>query len=394
MRFLISIAAVCLCGCASENISQSSAKVDSTKSPAIESRKTILSPIDPASEPLRWLSLTNAEVAVAGLPWFKENGGELVRLPARLKTTFRPAVWSLAHSPSGARVRFRSDTRTLAVRLEYPSAPNMANMHAYGQTGVDLYVDGIYFATAVADKEAKPGKTYERILFDFSKQPRVEREITLYLSLYKPVKVRGIGVDTGAKLSPAKSFSIAKPVVFYGTSITQGGAASRPGMSYEAILGRKLNLDFVNLGFSGNGLGEPEVARAVAEIDASCFVLDFGANHKTGEAMREVYAPFLDAVRAQHPTTPIIAVTPLYTSREERIPNFKTDWQERREWIRRVVRERIKRGDKNLYLVDGAGLLGSNPGDGLVDGGHPNDLGFYRMAEGLAPTLRRALKLR
>ena len=138
-------------------------------------------------------------------------------------------------------------------------------------------------------------------MLDLSTQPRVERDITLYLPLYMPVKVLGIGVDTEARVAPAKPFALAKPVVFYGTSITQGGCASRPGMSYEAILGRRLNIDFVNLGFSGNGLGEPEVARAVAEIDAAGFVLDFGANHKTGEAMREAYAPFLDAVRARHP---------------------------------------------------------------------------------------------
>ena len=209
-----------------------------------------------------------------------------------------------------------------------------------------------------------------------------------------PVKVRGIGLDPEAKVTPAKPFARAKPVVFYGTSITQGGCASRPGLSYEAILGRQLNIDFVNLGFSGNGLGEPEMASAVAEIDAACFVLDFGANHKTGEAMRAVYAPFLDAVRARHPATPIVVMTPLYTAREERMPSLKLDWQQRRDYISQVVRQRIKAGDKQLFLVDGARLLGSNPGDGLVDGGHPNDLGFSRMADGLAPVLGRALQLR
>jgi lysophospholipase L1-like esterase len=343
---------------------------------------------------LRWLSLTGGEVAVCGLPWFKENGGSLVRLPVRSKSTFRPAVWNLANSPSGARIRFSSDTTVLSVRLEYPSPPNMTNMHSFGQTGVDLYADGIYIVTAVADKEAKPGKTYEQILFDFSRQARVVRDITLYLPLYKPVKVLGIGVDAEAKVAPAKPFALARPVVFYGTSITQGGAASRPGMSYEAILGRRLNIDFVNLGFSGNGLGELEVARTVSEIDAACFVLDFGANHKTGEAMRSAYAPFLENLRARRPDTPIVAMTPLYTTREVRDPDLKLDWQQRREHIREVVRRRISKGDVNLYLVEGADLLGPAPGDGLVDGSHPNDLGFQRMADGLTAPLRQALNLR
>ena len=343
---------------------------------------------------LRWLSVTSSELEINGLPWFKENGGSLSRLPLRSKSSFRKEVWSLAQCPSGGRIRFRTDSAALAIRLEYSSPPQMANMHAFGQTGVDLYVDGTYMVTAVAGKDATNGKVYEPVLFDFSKQARVAREITLYLPLYKPVKVLGIGVEERATITGPKPFAVAKPVVFYGTSITQGGCASRSGMSYQAILDRELNIDFVNLGFSGNGLGEPEVAQAVAEIDAACFVLDFGANHKTFDAMREVYAPFLDHIRKRHPRAPIVVMTLLHTSRENRIPGFATDWRERRQFIEGVVRERIKAGDRNLYLVDGAKLLGPAPDDCLVDGGHPNDLGFYRMAEGLLPTIRKALKLK
>src|ERR1700728_1322860 len=138
---------------------------------------------------LRWLPVTSAEFAVDGLPWFAENKGELVRLPLSLEKVVRPPVWNLAKSPSGGRIRFRTDASSVAIRLEYPSRPDMANMHAFGQTGVDLYADGVYIATAIADKDAAPGKTYEKIFF--SGMPRVERDITLYLPLYKPVKVLG-----------------------------------------------------------------------------------------------------------------------------------------------------------------------------------------------------------
>jgi lysophospholipase L1-like esterase len=346
------------------------------------------------SEKLRWLSLTNGEMEINGLPWFSENDGGLSRLPVRAKSTFRKEVWSLAQCPSGGRIRFRTDANILALRVEYNSPPNMANMHAFGQTGVDLYVDGSYLMTVVADAEAKWGKIYEKLLFDFSGQPRKQRDITLYLPLYKPTKIISVGVDEKATEIKSKKFTVSRPVVFYGTSITQGGCASRPGMSYQAILGRKLNIDFVNLGFSGNGLGEPEVARAVSEIDASCYVLDFGANHKTFAAMREVYAPFLDLIRKEHPVTPIVVMTLLHTSRENRIASIKAEWPERRKFIEDVVRERRKAGDKKLYLVDGATLLGPTPDDAFVDGGHPNDLGFYWMAEGLAPTMKKVLKLR
>lgn len=346
-----------------------------------------------AQASLRWLSLTDPDVQVCGLPWFKENASALTRLPVRSMKTFRPPVWSLSKSPSGARIRFRTDSKVLALRLEYPGSPNMTNMHAFGQTGVDVYMDGTYVSTATADKDSTPGKRSEFIGFDFSDQPRTEREITLYLPLYKPVKVHGIGVDPEAKVQLAKPFACSKPVVFYGTSITQGGAASRPGMSYPAILGRMLGIDFVNLGFSGNGLGEPEVARAVAEIDASCFVLDFGANHKTFEDMKRTYAPFVATLRAAHPNTPIVALSPIYTAREVRLQSLKQDWQQRRRFIRDVITQRAAEGDKNIYFVEGTDLLGPSRGDGLVDGSHPNDLGFHWMAEGLAPQLRKVLNL-
>jgi lysophospholipase L1-like esterase len=269
----------------------------------------------------------------------------------------------------------------------------MANMHAFGQTGVDLYLDGTYIATAVADKDAKPGKTYERTLFEAGDRPRVEREVTLYLPLYKAVKVLAIGLEKDAKVSRAKVFAAARPVVFYGTSITQGGCASRSGMSYQAILGRMLNIDFVNLGFSGNGLGEPEVARAVAEIDAACFVLDFAQNNPTVESLAQAYAPFLQTLRAKHPETPIVAITPIYSAGEAGGDPKRLERQKMRDHIRQAVSRRIAEGDSHLQIVEGTDLLGPAQGDGLVDGTHPNDLGFQWMAEGLAARLRKVLGL-
>jgi hypothetical protein len=346
-----------------------------------------------APENTRWITPPNPELEVDGLPWYTENNGDLVRLPIRLDKSFRPPVWNLAKSPSGGRIRLRTNSSQIAVRLEYPSAPNMANMHAFGQTGVDLYLDGTYISTAVADKDAKPGTIYEKPLFSAGDRPRAEREVTLYLPLYKPVKVLAVGLDKDAKVSRAKSFAVARPVVFYGTSITQGGCASRSGMSYQAILGRMLNLDFVNLGFSGNGLGEPEVARAVAEIDASCFVFDFAGNNPTLESLAQAYAPFLETVRAKHPDTPILAVTPIYSAREAGGDPARGKSQAMRDHIRLVVSRRIAEGDRHIQLVEGTDLLGPAQGDGLVDGAHPNDLGFQWMAEGLAARLRKVLGL-
>lgn len=340
-----------------------------------------------AAEPeWRWLPPQSPELEIDGLPWFGQNAGEFYRLPAALREKFPPPVWDLAKSPSGARIRFRTDAAAVAVQVEYPSPPGMANMHAFGQTGVDLYMDGAYWNTAIADKDARPGKIYQHVYC--SAKPRLFRDATLYLSLYKPVKVVAVGVDTAARFQKAREFSVTKPVVFYGTSITQGGCASRSGMSYQAILGRLLNVDFVNLGFSGHGRGEPEVAAAVAQIDASCYVLDFAQNNVTVASLRQAYAPFLEILRQAHPETPVLSITPIFATRETTGENQN---EAMREHIRQVVSQRIGAGDRRLQLVEGTDLLGASRADGLVDGTHPNDLGFQWMAEGLAPRLRRML---
>jgi len=344
------------------------------------------------SAELRWMQISAPGIVISGLPWYGENGGELFRLPAQLKDTYNKSVWSLAQSPSGGRIRFRTNSRALAIRLEYPHPPGMLNMHAFGQSGVDLYVGNTYWGTATADKNAHPGKIYEHVYFNFPDRPRAEREITIYLPLYEGVKVLGLGVDAAAEIKPPRPFALDKPVVYYGTSITQGGCASRPAMDYEAILGRRLNIDFVNLGFSGTGKYEPELARAVASIDASCFVLD-SSNIKTVEELRKVYAPFIETIRSKHPDTPILAISPIYSTQELTDDARKRSDEERRTFTREVISQRIAGGDRNIQLIEGTDLLGPHQGDGLVDGTHPNDLGFHWIADALTGRLASVLGL-
>jgi len=335
-----------------------------------------------------WMPVTTAKIDVAGLPWFQENHGEFWRLPARSKGAFPNPVWNLSLDSTGGRIRFRTDSSTVALRLEWPHPPGMRNMHSFGQSGVDLYVRNTYWGTAVPDKDAAPGKVYEHVYF--KGQPRVMRDITIYLALYSPVKVLEIGLDKDAAIESATPFAVAAPVVFYGTSITQGGCASRSGMSYQAILGRRLNLNHVNLGFSGNGKGEAALARAVAEIDAAAYVLDFAQNNSDVDSLAQVYDPFIGILRERHPDTPIVAITPIYAA-SEATGSQRND--QMRALIRKVVSRRIAAGDTHLQLVEGADLLGPSRVDGLVDGTHPNDLGFQWMAEGLAERLRKVLGL-
>jgi len=332
------------------------------------------------------LSFPDARLQVNGLWWFAEDRPVLRRLPERLKETFRAPVWDLAQQPSGGRIRFRTDSTRLAIAAQNPDTATMHHMTTIGQSGLDLYVDGEYRNSAWPDGRAHIAREWSL------GEGRQMREVTIYLPLYKGVTLQSLSLDPGAELAAPSSFAVSRPVVFYGSSITQGGCAENPGLSYEAIVARRLNIDFINLGFSGSGLGEPAVARAVSEIDASAFVLDYWAN-PSPEVYRETLPGFVGILRAGHPRTPILLTGPYWFSGEASSASLRGQQEEKRRIAREFVALRRARGDRAIHFVDGLEMLSRSQASGLVDGVHANSLGFEYCARGLEPHLRRILKL-
>ena len=178
--------------------------------------------------------------------------------------------------------------------------------------------------------------------------------------------------------------------MFYGTSIVQGGCASRPGMAYPAILSRRLDRPQINLGFSGNALSEPEVARFLAELDPAAYVLDPLPN-MTGKLVAERLEAFIQTLRQSHPKTPIVLVENVQYADGEFVAPRRERYSESNARLREIYQRLTKAGDKRLFCVPTEKLIGDD-GDGTVDGTHPTDLGFVRMADAIEPTLRRALK--
>ena len=327
---------------------------------------------------------------VDGLPWFAENAPHVWRLPGSRKETFRPPVWALATNPSGGRIRFRTDATAFSIRVNYSESAGYGNMCVIGQMGFDLYTDGRYHRSVAPPKanQSQIGPLEGSFAENLEKR---WREVTIYMPMYSPAEIVALGADDDARFEAPAPFAHPKPVVYYGSSITQGGCASRCGLTYQAILSRRWNLDFVNLGFSGNGMGDPEIASAMAEIDASCYVLDYAQNLKNAAAIREVYTPFMEIIRRTKPETPIVCTTPIYATIAGTNPDTRTAFEDMRQVIRESVAERIVGGDKNLRLVEGEVLLGPDLADGFVDGLHPNDLGFQSMADRLGPILAKTL---
>jgi len=335
---------------------------------------------------LNWIGFPNESLVVNGLAWFNETTPRLWRLPERLKSVVRPPLWELALQPSGGRIRFSTEATALAIRLHYPSLAGMVDMHKIGQFGLDLYVDNEYCSTVYPVDQPDVEASF------FADAPALLRNVCIYLPLYAPVEVKAIGLSDGAQLWPPGPFAVPRPVVYYGSSITQGACASRSGMSYQAILSRDLLLDYVNLGFNGNGKGDREIAAAMAEIDAACYVLDFAQNCDSPAQLRKVYGPFIDTLREAHARTPILCITPIFASAEGYSKEADLRYSEMRKAIRDAVSERTRRGDQRLHAIDGTRLLGCEDSDGLTDGLHPNDLGFQRMAERLSVAILEALK--
>jgi lysophospholipase L1-like esterase len=265
-------------------------------------------------------------------------------------------------------------------------------MAAAAVSGVDLYVreNGRWLWCGVG-KPDKSSVNEQKIIGNMTRR---EREFRLYLPLYNGVETVEIGLPQNASIAAAPSeVKNIKPVVFYGTSIVQGASASRPGMAYPSILGRKLNRPAINLGFSGNGRMEAELAALLTEIDAAAYVIDCLPNLSTGAEVEERTPRLVEIIRRQRPAAPIILVENI------RYPDIFIEerkskiYREKNAALRRVYRQLQSQKVKNVYYVANENLLGSD-GEATIDGFHPTDLGFVRMADIFAPILRKLLKKR
>ena len=338
-----------------------------------------------AAEPAtQTVSFPDPRITVCGLGWWKEEP-KLQRFPDRLKDVMPPKVWSLARAPAGVRLRFRTDSVTLGL-LATTGTYRLGPSVPMALIGVDVYVDGRYLGSGLPDAEAVLKKQWE-----LGTEKKM-REVEIYLPTSGAPVVKEITLDSGADLAPAKAYSHEKPVVYYGSSITQGGHASNPGVAFPCLLGRWLDMDFINLGFSGNGLGEPALARAVAEIPAAVYVIDYWANPPP-EVFAKTFPEFIDIIRAKHPETPIVVTGPYYNP-SEIIGSRMGEYQlEKRQLIPKLVEERKKAGDKNIHYVDGFELISPDNADGLSDARHANSYGMFLYARGLEPMLRKVLNL-
>lgn len=320
---------------------------------------------------------------------FSDTASPFDRLPARAEKIVRPPVWGLSRDSAGIAVRFITDATELSARWKLTKAKlEMPHMPATGVSGLDLYVKGDDGKWRwVVNGKPTAQESNAKL---FSGVAPGKREFMLYLPLYNGVTSVEVGLSTKAVLEKADARkSGLKPIVFWGTSITHGACASRPGMVHTAILGRWLDAPVINLGFSGNGQMEAEVAQLISEIDASCYVVDCLPNlEASAVALRT--EPLVAILRKAHPTTPIVLVEDRSYADSHFITTKRTRNLKSREALKAAF-EKLKPNDKNLHYINGEDLLGDD-WEGTVDSSHPTDLGFMRQAEAFQKVLRPLLK--
>ena len=310
---------------------------------------------------------------------FADTRAPYDRLPASAEGVVRGPVWTLSRDSAGMLIRFRTDATTIWARWTLISDElELPHMPATGVSGLDLYAatdDGYRWVGYGRPVEFPTNSA--RLAHGMSPG---DRDFLLYLPLYNGVSRVEIGLPGGSSIdaSPPREATRARPIVFYGTSITQGGCASRPGATHVAILGRELNRPVVNLGFSGHGRLDLELAPMLAEIDAELYVIDCLPN-LNADGVRDRIVPFVEALRARRPDVPVLLVEDRTFTNAWILPS-RADAHARRRAALREGFERLRNdGHDHLFYLAGDDLLGED-GEGTVDGSHPTDLGFQRQA--------------
>lgn len=329
----------------------------------------------------------DAEEAPLGLYGVFREGEEecFRRLPKAVAAAVNEGVDSLSTNTAGGRVRFRTDSPYVVLYAEMGWYGRMPHFAFSGSAGFDIYDEtaGVhtYLGTAQPPMEDEP--IFER-RFEFGK--RKMRDIIINMPTYSNVNKVYVGIDENAVAEPPKPYRYDLPVVYYGSSITQGGCSSRPGNTYQSIISRRLGCDFVNLGFSGSAMGEREIAEYIAGLSMLVFVYDYDHNAPDAEHLQRTHKPMFDVIREKNPNLPIVIVSR---------PNYVLgDSDGRRlEVVRKTYEAARSAGDKNVWFVSGRDIEDSvDPDIMTVDGCHPNDFGFWCMAECIGAVIEEALK--
>ncbi|MBR5473341.1 MAG: hypothetical protein IKU82_05070 [Clostridia bacterium] len=330
-------------------------------------------------EGLTFYDIDNEPFRIHGV--YRE-GDRYVRMPREFAEGINDSIKWLNGHTTGGRIRFVTDSPYIAMKLVVSGTSKFSFFSITGLLGCDVYSGKQYFGTIIPPLDTE--NEYENVINIPNPQ---EREYTINMPIYSCVHKVYIGIKEGSTLKPAGDYKNTKPIVFYGSSVTQGGCASRPGNTYPSIISRELDSDFLSFGFAGSAKGEEEIARHIAGREMSAFCYDYDYNADNLEHYKATHEKFFKIIRAAHPDIPIIM-----TTRPKK--HLAPGEQERIDVMMTTYNNAVAAGDKNVYYIKGTDLLDDSIAEyALIENCHPNDCGFASMAQVLGEKLKEVLTL-
>ena len=329
---------------------------------------------------VKFYNIQDEPFTVYGVFW--ENGCYR-RLPEKVAQTVSEGVAHACKMTSGGRIKFKTNSSYIAIQAKFSAVGKMAQFALTGSAGFDLYVGKKEEYQGVFIPPRDVTDFFESVIrFPDSRM----REISINFPLFSLVSDVYIGLAEKATVKKTAGYKHQKPIVFYGSSITQGGCATRPGNSYVNMVARALQSNFTSLAFTGNAKGEDEIAHYIKDLDMSCFVYDYDHNAPDAEHLEKTHQRMFHIIRKANPELPIVMMpAPCYTPDETQ--------KKRAAIVKKTYDDAVASGDKNVYFIDGKKLMKYAKTDGFSDylGCHPNDLGFYSMAQALIPLLKKLI---
>lgn len=351
-----------------------------------------------ANAQTKWYDpLDGEEPHIQGRAWNTENANNYHRLPERAKDLVRPAVWWLSTNSTGLTIPFYSNAPEIEIKMVLSRIDVQQNMPLMATAGLDMYVTD---CNGVTDWNACPANiripvngsdtvTYTYKDLEYHNYHKRGSQYTLFLPLLSEVKDVKIGIGEEYELKWAP-ITKERPIVAYGTSIAQGIAASRPAMAWTNQLTRRLDTPVINLGFSGNALGDHEVYDLISEIDAQLFIIDAMPNMypvRDSIVARTVYG--VEKIRTKSQAPILLVENDGYMYGKTNAP-IENECIVTNQNLKKAYQEIVNRGIKEVYYLTKE-EIGMSP-DSQVDGWHASDLGMTHYADAYEKKINQILK--
>lgn len=316
----------------------------------------------------------NEPFTIFGL--LKENG-QFRRMPEDIAKSASAEVEWASKSTAGGRLCFKTNSQYISIIAKVEDTSRFGQQTTLGGEGFDLYVEDEFRAAFIPDRDFDGCYNCVANLGD-----KDVKNITMNFPIYSKISELYIGVEKLSFVDKYNPYINISPIVYYGSSITQGGCASRPGNIYENEIARRTGVDYINLGLSGSALGEEVIAEYISKLHMSIFVMDYDHNSPNAEFLKKTHNRFFKIIRSKNPELPILLLSrPNFMNTEEDI--------ERRDAVYSTYINARRNGDNNVYFIDGDSLFGDVPASFCtVDRCHPNDMGFYCMASRIGNVIK------